>query len=243
MSQWFVPIKTVEQASKRLFCFPFAGGGTAAYRRWMDKLPAEVDCYTLLLPGRERRFGEKPLSDLTTLIENLVAEIAPLLDRPFYFYGHSMGSLIAFELARQLRRTGLELPQKLIFSGRRAAALKDPHPPVFNLPKEEFIAALRTYNGTPTQVLDCKELLDIFLPALRGDLTMNGLYRYQEEAPLSCPITVFGGLEDRIATEVELSSWSEETTADFQLTMLSGDHFFIHKNQETFLPLLCQAIQ
>lgn len=227
----------------RLFCFPYAGGGTAAYYPWAKLLPAEVALYSIRLPGRESRLRESPYLRLTPLVEDLLDVLSPYLDTPFAFFGHSMGALLAFELTRRLRARNLPQPVHLFASGHRAPQLPDPHPPLYQLPDDELIREIdERYNGIPRAILENPELLTLFLPAIRADLTILDTYQHADEPPLDCPISVFGGNEDSSVNRDELSAWRSQTQGPFRLRMFAGDHFFLQGAQTEVLQALTQDL-
>lgn len=244
-NQWVTNPKPNPDAQLRLFCFSYAGGGTTLFHSWRDALPATVELRPIRLPGRESRLSEKPFTRFADLIEPLTQGILPLLDKPFAFYGHSMGSLVAFEVARRLRRLGLageRGPRHLLVSGCRAPHLPDPEPAVGHLSDAEFISNLRRLNGTPQAVFDNPEILELLLPCIRADFQAVESYRFQEDAPLAIAITAFAGSEDGKADEPLMEPWSQHTTGNFALHMLPGDHFFIHNQQAQFLHKLSAAL-
>ena len=191
------------------------------------------------LPGRGARIGEPPF----TCMKALVNAIADQIDRerrcPYAFYGHSMGATIGFELACELRRRYGTEPAALFLSGRRAPHVPRSTPQSFDLPDDQFIAELRRLNGTPEEVLSDRKLLELFLPLLRADFQVVEQYRYQVQARLSCPITVYGGLQDVDVSVQDLQMWQEHTVAEFQMRLFSGGHFFIQEvNNPDFLQAL-----
>jgi medium-chain acyl-[acyl-carrier-protein] hydrolase len=232
VGQKYCSALTSTPARCRLFCFPYSGAGASVYRTWAVSLAPHVEVVAIQLPGRESRLKEPLLDDLSTLIEALTLALLPHLDRPFAFFGHSVGALIGFEVARQLRRFDQPLPLQLFASARHAPHLPATTPPIHQLPDADFIAQLRAYNGTPEVVLQNAELMNLFLPILRADLAINETYIYLPEAPLELPITAFGGLQDAQVGEDDLAAWAEQTQGNFQLQMFSGDHFFLKDQQK-----------
>jgi len=206
------------------------------FNAWADHLPPEVELYAIQLPGREGRFTESPYSRLSDLVHDLAAAIAPQTDVPYAFFGHSMGALLAFTLARELRRRGLPGPELLMVSGRRAPQCPDPEPPIHTLPEDEFIQEIRALNGTPEDVLGNSELLELLLPVLRADFAVCETYEYVEEAPLDCPIVAFGGTEDAEAPHDEIAAWSHQTTSPCTVKMFPGDHFYLLGQRSLLLP-------
>lgn len=232
------------QTCFRLFCFPYAGGGASFFRTWREILWPEIEVCAIQLPGRENRFREPPFAKLSSLVDALAEVLYPDLDFPFAFFGHSLGSLISFELTRLLRRQKAPGPMQLFVSGRRAPQVHDPDPPIYQLPDAEFIEELHRFNGTPKAVLDNPELMEVFLPLLRSDIGLDETYVYDHEAPLDCPISAFGGLEDEEVNREELSEWDVQTRSRFNIQMFPGDHFFLNgKERNGLLEIISKDIR
>lgn len=231
------------RAALRLFCFPYAGGNSSIYRSWAEYLPLTAEVCAVLLPGREARLLERPYTCLPPLVRSLAEALLPRLDKPFAFFGHSMGALISFELIRELRRKHGLAPAHLFVSGRRAPQIENNDPLTYNLPEGAFIEEIGRFNGTPQEALEHPELMQALLPALRADFAVCQTYAYTEEPPLECPISVFGGLQDHDAPREYLEAWREQTTASYSLRMFPGDHFFLRKFQPLLLSLLAQQLR
>ena len=231
MSPWINCPKPNPGAKLRLFCFPYAGGSALIYQRWPDVLPASIELCAVQLPGRGARHAERPFARIGPLVEAAAENLLPYMDRPFALFGHSIGAIISFELARHLRRKHQLEPVRLLVSGRRAPHVPDTEPPTYDLPEPEFIEKLRQLNGTPQEVMEHAELMQLMIPLLRADFAISETYSYYEEAPLSCPISAYGGLQDTEVPRENLEAWREHTTAAFVLRMLPGDHFFINQSQ------------
>jgi surfactin synthase thioesterase subunit len=211
-----------------LFCFPHAGGATAVYHRWANEFPAEIDVIPILLPGRERRHAEPALRSVTELSARLAEDLAPHLTQPFAFFGHSMGALVAFELARVLRGSFAESPAHVFVAAFRAPQTGAKSPPLYNLPDDEFVAAIQErFGGIPSQIAESPEFRELFLPALRADVTAVETYNYHSEPPLECPITALAGVEDRQATAANMAGWRSQTVGEFSQKMFPGGHFFV----------------
>jgi len=172
----------------------------------------------------------------------MAAAFGAYSDLPFAFFGHSMGSLISFELARRLRRERQQEPIHLFVSGRSAPQLPDEEPPAHNLPEPEFLEELRRLNGTPKEALAYPELMQILIPILRADFSVCETYIYTEEPPLACPISAFGGTQDSDVSREDMEAWRRQTRASFTLRMFSGDHFFLHSAEEQLLTILAEEI-
>jgi medium-chain acyl-[acyl-carrier-protein] hydrolase len=214
-------------APVRLFCFPYAGGGASVYRDWADTLaPSGIDVVAVQLPGREDRFCEPAFSRIEPLCEAVIQRLQPLLDRPFALFGHSMGAIIAYELARRFEEAGPKVTH-LIVSGQRAPQVSLGRPVCFDLPTEAFHARLRELNGTPEAVLRDPEMMSLFSPLLRSDFELCETYPREQRPPLDCPITVLGGRDDSETDRAHLEAWRTSTRGAFRLEWLAGDHFFV----------------
>jgi len=231
------------QARVRLFCFPYAGGGATIFRTWSENLPQEIEVCPIQLPGRESRLLEPAVSSWSTLIALLAEALEPLLDMPYAFFGHSMGTLISFELARHLRRTGNHaMPLRLFMSAHRAPQLPDPDPPTYHLPETEFIEELRRLQGTPEEILQHEEILRLLIPLLRADFCLCETYAYQQESPLACPITAFGSLQDAEVTRESVMAWKAQTSRAFKVRFFAGDHFFVNTAQHSLWQMLARDL-
>ena len=240
-SPWFT-VPPNEHAKIRLFCFPYAGGSSLIFRTWANALGPSIAVCPAHLPGRERRLTEKPYTSAQSLVEAAAEAIIPYLDLPFAFFGHSMGAIISFELARQLRRLHRPLPKHLFLSGRVAPHLGVRDKVTYNLPPNEFAEELRRLNGTPREVLENQELMELMIPLLRADFEICQTYSYTQEPALDCPVTAFGGLDDPETTEQMIAAWKEQTTRSFRLCMMPGDHFFVHTAQDRILRVVSEEL-
>lgn len=230
-NRWIAPLKTNKNAALRLFCLPYAGASSYIFRSWLNHLPNTIEICPIELPGRGRQIKSTPLKQIEPLVKAIALEILPYLDKPFAFFGHSMGGLVSFELARSIRRQYNLEPVHLFISGRRAPQTKDLKPAIHQLPEAEFLRELRQLNGTPEAVLDNHELRSLLMPILKADFAVLENYIYSDEAPLNCPISVFGGLQDKQVSLEQLEAWQAQTVNTFSLEMLPGNHFFINSSQ------------
>jgi medium-chain acyl-[acyl-carrier-protein] hydrolase len=241
-SLWLPGFKEKPDTRIRLFCFPYAGGSAANFRSWQDAFRSDIQVLPVQPPGRGERLPEPAFKHLPEMIQALGPALLPYFDKPFAFFGHSMGALISMELTRWLRRTGNPMPVQLFISARRAPQLSSTELPSYDLTESAFIERLRELNGTPPEVLDHPELMQLMIPLLRADFSVCETYQYQAEPPLNCPITVFGGLGDVEVPRESLEPWREHTTASFSLHMFPGNHFFIHSAQRDVLRLILETL-
>jgi medium-chain acyl-[acyl-carrier-protein] hydrolase len=219
----------------RMFCFPHAGGGASTYRSWAATLPFDIEVCPVQPPGRESRLREPAYTRLAEMIPTLADALKPYMDLPFVFFGHSVGSLTAFELARELRRRAWTLPAHLFLSGRCAPDLSPREEIIHALPEPEFIAKVREMNGTPDEVLEHEELMKLLIPILRADFAAHETYEFKEEEPFDAGISAFGGLSDPDVLREDLEGWRKQTRGRFRLRMLPGDHFFINSSKDLLL--------
>ena len=240
-NSWIVHLKPNPKAKLRLFCFPYAGGSALIFRTWQDYLPDNIQVCPLELPGRGSRLRETPFKNITSLVRAIAPAIESWLDLPFAFFGHSLGAIVSFELACFLRREYGKLPVHLIVSGRQAPPIPD-RSPKYNLAEADLISELKSLGGTPKDILENSEMLELVLPIIRADLTMDETYHYQASEPLDCPITVFGGLQDPETTKEDLEAWEKHTNKSFSLQMFSGNHFFINTEQQSLLQKIGQIL-
>jgi medium-chain acyl-[acyl-carrier-protein] hydrolase len=231
----------------RLFCFPYAGG-MPAYESWIDHFPPQVrrsiEVCSIDLPGRASNRREPLFLELSSLLVVLEPMIASYSDLPYAFFGHSMGALLSFELARHLRRRKLPGPVHLTLCGHRAPQLGDPHEAIHKMPDHEFRAKLREFGGTSEAVLQNAELIELLTPVLRADFAVCENYSYLTEMPLDCSITAFGGEDDPRVSRAELSAWRDQTTRSFSLRMFPGGHFFMQQSAVSlFVRVLAQDLK
>lgn len=228
-------------ASLRLFCFPYAGGSAGIFRDWQFALPAFVELVAIQLPGHAQRMKEPAFTRMAALVESLITDVRRAAGRvPFDFFGHSMGAIVAFEVARKLRDRFSLSPMTLFVSGRQAPHLAEKNAPTYKLPDHEFVAELRRLNGTPREVFDNPELIDLLLAPIRADFEAIHTYRYSGPAKLACPIYAFGGLEDSEVSEQELDAWRIHTSARFRKVLLPGQHFFLNSQRDLLLKHISQ---
>ncbi|WP_169808674.1 thioesterase II family protein [Microtetraspora niveoalba] len=241
-NHWLLHWRPLPDPALRMICFPYAGGGASLYRPWAETLPDEVGLCAVQPPGRQSRFSEPAFTSLTSMLPSLMNALAPLLDRPYVTFGHSLGGLTSFELVRHLRANGLRLPDLMIVSGCRGPRVPSRDRHIHDLPTTEFRAAIKELNGTPGEVLENELLLELIEPALRADIAMSERYVYRHEPPLPMRLSVFYGTGDEAMTRADAEAWRQETTGAFVLRELPGDHFFIHSAEADLLRAVLRDI-
>jgi medium-chain acyl-[acyl-carrier-protein] hydrolase len=194
-----------------------------------------VEVVLVELPGRGGRLREPPFRSAPPLIRALGEAFPVEACGEFALFGHSMGAILAFELARYLRRNRLRLPSVIFASGHVAPQLPERRRDLHTLPDGQLVEALRQLGGTPPEVFEQPELLELLLPIIRADLEVNELYEYREEPPLDVPLVLFGGSEDTDVGLEDLDAWGVQTTAACERKLLPGDHFFLHSAEHAVL--------
>jgi medium-chain acyl-[acyl-carrier-protein] hydrolase len=242
-SKWLAFHRPKPLARLSLFCFPYAGSGPVLFQPWAQRLPDAIDVCAVQLPGHGKRLAESRFTSIGPLVEAVAEGLRPHLDRPFAFFGHSMGALVAFELALLLRRERREQPLHVFVSGCKAPQLPLTKPPFYNLPAAEFVEELRALNGTPPEVLEHPELMELMLPIIRDDFTVCQTYSYSSRPPLDCAITAFGGLQDPDVSQEEVSAWRDQTASKFSMWMFPGNHFFIQDAFPQVLEIISRLLK
>ena len=241
-SPWIKIFQPISQPTLRFFCFHPAAAGASLFRLWGKYLPSNTEVCAIQLPGRETRIKEPLITEWDDLLPNLTQALSPLIEEyPFVFFGHSLGALISFEVVRKLRREKLPIPKYMFVSGRRA-----PQIPIDNLRHQAsnpiLISTLREYGGTPEAVLQNQELMELFLPVLRADFTLNEKYTYFPEAPLESPIIAFRGTNDLEVSLEYLSEWQQHTISNFALHEFSGGHMFFQQEPKALIEEISKFI-
>lgn len=224
-TRW-LPLGTPSPEAPRLFCFPHAGASAATFASWQKLAGHEIAVCPIQPPGRAERYREPAFRDVSTFVDDVVAELNPQFTGRYALFGHSMGALVVFELVRRLRALGVTPPVHVFVSGRPAPQLPESRTPLRDLPVDRLVLELRRIGGTPDILLKDPELLDAFLPLLRADFSVNETYRYRLEEPLAIPLTAFGGERDPRADVAEIREWGVQTTARFSHRIFAGGHFF-----------------
>ncbi len=180
--------------------------------------------------------------DLAGLVNSVIPDISYFLDKPFAFFGHSLGGLLCFEVARKIFLSSKKLPEHLFVSAHRAPQLPDTNPPMHHLDDQNFLKKVTQLGGMDVELIQNRELIDIMLPVLKADFAVCETYHYQIASPLNCPITAFGGLEDPYVKKEELGAWEKQTTLSFSVRMFPGGHFFIRESQHYVLQILAREL-
>ncbi|HET8853435.1 MAG TPA: alpha/beta fold hydrolase [Ktedonobacteraceae bacterium] len=227
--RWIVRHRPQQEACLRLFCLPYAGGSASLYRTWAEALSPEIEVGAVELPGRGTRQAEPPYTRFAALVAAVTEVLLPFSDKDMAFYGHSLGGLLAFEVARALQRHSGKPAMHLIVSGCRAPHLPDDGPDMADV--ETFLTYLRALGGTPHE-----QMVRRRWPLLQADFALRASYHYESEGPLlACPITALRGEHDSAANESDTAAWREQAQHTFTQETFPGPHFFVHSAQDVLL--------
>lgn len=229
----------------KLFCIPFSGGSAEVYRKWSKSLPSDIQLFPVELPGRGKRIFEPLLDDIHTIVEDITATIASNVasNDDYAIYGHSLGSLLAFETYYKLIENGVHKPQHIFFSGRNAPQNKHSRTSIHRLPDEQFLHAVMNYGGNTHEIIENQELLDLFLPILRADFKISETYCHQEKTDkIACDITIINGRNDHSASRYDMSEWSYYAGGAATFHTVDGGHFFITENYEPVVDIIKQTL-
>jgi medium-chain acyl-[acyl-carrier-protein] hydrolase len=222
---------------RRLFCLPYAGGGVATYRLWHKSLPDDIEVVAAQLAGREARLREAPVTSIAAMVDAVLPAIMNASDLPYALFGHSMGALVAYELAGVLEAQGVRAPSHLFVSARRPPDEPDPRPPVHAMPEAAFLDEVqRRYGAIPAAVLEERELMDLLLPTLRADLQAVETYAPRAGMDrIACPVHVYGGDLDTHPHPAQLPAWDRAAAGPVRVRVFPGDHFYINTQRDALL--------
>jgi medium-chain acyl-[acyl-carrier-protein] hydrolase len=223
-------------APLRLLCLPPAGGGVMPFARWSEPLADLAEVWLIRPPGRESRISDPAHHAVGALIPELVDALAPEWANgpPIALFGHSMGALIAFELARRVRALGWPEPVLAVASARPAPQLVPPagRRPLHLLSEDELVAHLERRGGTDPRLLADRETLRVFLPTLSADMELVESYSYLDGPPLDLPVAGYAGCDDPDVPTDSVRAWAVQTSRDFSFRVFEGGHFYLYERSD-----------
>nr|AEU17900.1 putative thioesterase [Streptomyces antibioticus] len=236
---WMRRFHPAANDSPRIVVLPHAGGSANFFVPLSRALSPRLDVQAVQYPGRQDRLAEKGIEDMAEFADRIFAAIRPQSDRPLALYGHSMGAVVAFEVAHRLEASGAA-PLGVVVSGRRApSSHRDEKRHVSD---DEIVAELRALSGTQAGLLADEEFLRMILPAMRSDYRAVESYTCSPDAVLSCPVLALTGDADPRTTLDEVKAWAAHTTGPFELEVFSGGHFFITDHQSRIADLVADFV-
>ena len=235
-ASWFFRSSSTADMRVRLFCFPCAGYGAAMYRTWQSQAPSWLEIVPVQPPGRANRLREPALDSFPELVRSILPEFSTLLDRPYAFFGHSMGSVFASELASEIVRQGMRMPIHLFLSARQPPNLPSPVGPLSHLDDMAFVEEVnKRYGGIPREIIEAPEVLEMLLPTLKADIRTLEKIECTSPNPLPISISALGGKNDRLVPENLLAGWESWTETDFDLQLFDGGHFYLEDQRAALI--------
>ncbi len=226
---------------KIIFCLPFAGGGCYSYQEFQRYADDAVEIAAVDLPGRGRRFSEPLLTNLHDMADDVYGQIRQRHPVNYAVYGHSMGACIAHLVVKRILRDGFPAPHHLFVSGRECPSVPGKEKNWHRLSRPAFLEVLERFEGTDREVMENRELMELFEPVLRADFQALAEFKYERSAPVNIPITVIHGAQDNV-TRADALKWQDETTASFSLLEFDGGHFFIFHHAARIVDILQRGI-
>ncbi|MCL7491267.1 thioesterase domain-containing protein [Streptomyces sp. MCA2] len=237
--RWLVRLRAASATpGVRLICFPYAGGSPDLIRAWADGLSAHVELLAVRLPGKGPRLAEGPYTEWEPLIADTYAALAPCLNEPHAFYGHSFGARLAYELAHVAGAEHGDLTRHLFVSGSRSPRHPQHRPYMHELTEDGFLDALRGMGGTPAEVLDDKVLMRLFLPTIRAEIRLAELWGDRHGKAVNVPVTALYGQDDPIDGREAMRDWKHFTERDCELLGTAGGHFFLETHRRPLLDVI-----
>ncbi|MFC6564096.1 thioesterase II family protein [Actinoplanes utahensis] len=239
-TDWFIPLSDPDRATQHVCAIPQAGGGATAFAALSDELGPDIAVWALNLPGRQARFGEPVRTELEPLLDDLVTAFprrAPML-----LFGYCSGALLAFLLARRLRRDGNRLPDGLVAASYPAPDRAEPTRDIHRLPGAEFWTEILSYGGVPERIAAQPDFREIFEPALRADYELLSGYHYRDEPPLPVPITAVSGTDDAVLRSADVDRWRTHTEGAFRSETVAGDHWLLENAPHEVAGLLRDSL-
>ncbi|MEV6000307.1 alpha/beta fold hydrolase [Streptomyces griseomycini] len=225
-----------------LYCLPYAGCSARVFDSWKVYAPEFLNVIPVELPGRGSRCTDSPVSDLPELLDDLSSAIDVDSRVPYGIFGHSFGAIIAYELGRRMIADGFPGPSALVVSACRPPHLATPEVPVFDRPDRDFRQRLRELRGTPPELLENDELMELYIPVIRADYSIIDNYRSAGPVDIGCPIVALYGSADDDADGAVVEQWGAYTRSSFEKYEIPGDHFFLHSAEQEIVSRIASEI-
>lgn len=222
-----------------LFCLPYAGGSSAIYYKWRSYLSSSINMIPVELKGRGRRFNEEFYESIEEAVEDVFLYIKnKVCDDEYVIFGHSMGSLLSYELYHKISESGLKMPRHLFLSGYKAPSCPKDEAITHTLPDRDFVKKIMDFGGTPEELIKNNELFQLFLPIIRNDFKIIELYNHKSrQNKIECDVSILYGNQDSIKLE-DISDWKNHVGNGFKIYNFNGNHFFINGNTKEITEII-----
>ena len=237
----FKPIRVSNDATIDLICFPYAGSGASIFYSWANYLNPKINIYGFQAPGKEDRISEDLIEDLNTLVQNAVQELKQLIQRPFVLFGHSLGSVLAFEITKKLEAEQFA-PQLLVLSGRPPPKFGLKMSPISHLADKELIEELHKLEGTDSRILENAELMELLLPIIRTDFRISESYKGSADSKINSPLIAIGSKNDPWINEIEFNEWKDYSKNTTKIQFFPGGHFYLREHLDILSEFLNSQI-
>lgn len=224
-----------------LYALPFAGGSKYSYNTFKHKFPDFIDFQAIEIPGRGERMTENLIGNIDELVDDVFCQIRDHLQSPYAFYGHSMGTVLAYLVTKKIIAEELPQPIHLVMTGSGGPSNEDRERDRHTLSKEAFKAKLKEYGGSPSEILENDELFNFFEPIIKNDFKVVETYEYEATEPFDIPMTVAIGLSEDVTLE-EAKLWEKETTQKVSVRQMPGGHFFIYENTDNLVNIISRSV-
>jgi surfactin synthase thioesterase subunit len=237
-SRWFLSCGI--HAAARVFCFAHAGGNPRLFLNWQSAMGTEAQIVAVCPPGRGPRADEPSPATLAALADEAAEAICALGDAPTYLFGHSLGALVAFEVARRL-----PAPRDLVVSGLAAPSLMPTRQAVAiaQLDGRAFVEAVASYGGLPRELLAVEDAYHLLLPGLQADFRLIQSYRYTVGPLLAAGLTIINGRDDPNVSTAVLAPWAQEFSSPPRYHWVDGGHFFFESQPDAIIEIMRRLVR
>lgn len=227
----FIKLSISKKPKVQLICFPYAGSGASLFYPWLNFLSNDFEVWAFQAPGHEELMDQALISDLEEMKRYILHKIIPIIRPPFILFGHSLGAVLAYEVAKELQYRNL-IPELLVVSGRQPPHLKSKMHLISHLNNEDFIKEVFGLNGTPSELMTSKDFLEMATPILRADFKLAENYQIEITEKIKCPVRVLGSTMDKWIDTQEIDEWSKTTEKSCETYIFEGDHFHLKQNSK-----------